>query len=190
MQNVQPMQLSDNTLDYLMQYNEILSCMIHDMECAEMTDSISHNFIVKMIPHHKAAVEMCRNLLRFTTYIPLQYLANEIIDGQLKGIEQMQSILDSCSECQNNENCLSLYERKDRHITKTMFAKMESAPETNNINLNFICEMLPHHKGAVRMSQNALRFEICGELKPLLESIIFVQTQQIEKMEYLYHCLK
>lgn len=171
-----------------MRYCEILSKMIREMECAEMTASISHNFIVKMIPHHEAAIEMSKNLLRFTTYIPLQCLANEIIEGQTREIEQMNAIL-GCCECESCESSLCLYERRDRQITESMIKKMENAGEVNNINLNFVNQMLPHHRGAVKMAKNALRFDVCDELKPMLESIICVQTEQIRKMEYLQRCL-
>lgn len=189
MHNTQSAQLSDNTQEYLIRYCEILKKMICDMENAETTNSISHNFIVQMIPHHEAAIEMSRNLLRFTTYIPLQCLANDIISDQIQGIEQMKEMLDCCSKCENKDSSLCLYERKNRQITKAMFSKMENITETNSINLNFICQMLPHHKGAVKMAQNALRFDICDSLHEILESIIFTQKRQIKQMEYLYQVL-
>jgi len=184
------MKISDNTQDYLIRYCDILSNMINSMKKAQTNNSISHNFIVKMLPHHEAAVEMSKNLLRFTTYIPLQCLANEIIDDQLRGIEEMKAMLERCSKCENKQSSLCLYNRKDEQITRAMFMKMENVQEVNNININFICEMLPHHKGAVKMATNALRFDICDELRPMLESIVFVQKQQIEKMEYLLRCIK
>lgn len=32
-----------------------------------LTDSISGNFIMQMIPHHTAAIEMSANILKYTT---------------------------------------------------------------------------------------------------------------------------
>lgn len=40
--------------------------MIQGMTDDELDESISHNFIVQMIPHHKAAIEMSQNLLQYT----------------------------------------------------------------------------------------------------------------------------
>lgn len=46
-------------------------------------------------------------------------------------------------------------------------------------------EMIPHHRGAVRMSENALRFCLCPELVPLLNEIIVSQKKGIKEMECL-----
>lgn len=54
--------------------------MIQGMTSPELSCSISHNFIVQMIPHHRAAIEMSHNLLCYTTDIALQNIAvNTII---------------------------------------------------------------------------------------------------------------
>ena len=45
--------------------------------------------------------------------------------------------------------------------------------------------MIPHHRGAVRMSENALRFPLCPELVPLLDAIIVSQKEGIRKMQCL-----
>ena len=64
--------LSNVTKEYLDRFYCILDEMIKGMSCAELTDSISHNFIVQMIPHHKAAIDMSLSILKYTTCIPLQ----------------------------------------------------------------------------------------------------------------------
>ena len=58
-----PCEFHASTKDYLTAFYKILNQMIHGMEQACLTDSISHNFIVQMIPHHKAAIRMSENLL-------------------------------------------------------------------------------------------------------------------------------
>ena len=65
-------QFSDTTKRYLCRFYEILDKMIQGMTGAELTNSISHNFIVQMIPHHRAAIEMSKNLLLYTNFVPLQ----------------------------------------------------------------------------------------------------------------------
>ena len=45
-------QFSDVTKQYLCCFYEILDNMIEEMTNAKLTNSISHNFIVQMIPHH------------------------------------------------------------------------------------------------------------------------------------------
>ena len=75
---------SNVTNDYLAFYDCILSDMMDEMTHAELSDSISHNFITQMIPHHQGAIEMSRTILKYTTHIPLQNLALQIITGQTK----------------------------------------------------------------------------------------------------------
>lgn len=81
---------SDVTQKYLCRFREILENMMTGMTEAEITDSLSHNFIVQMIPHHRAAIEMSQNLLQYTTLLPLQKIAQEIIKEQTESIQHMR----------------------------------------------------------------------------------------------------
>ncbi len=185
----EPCVLSNVTKQYLCRFYEILDEMIAGMEAAKLTDSISHNFIVQMIPHHRAAIEMSHNLLQYTTFVPLQNIAEHIISSQTKSIEDMEAALDCCGRLENTRQERELYERCFRQITQTMFSAMGSARAGNNINADFMREMIPHHKGAIRMSRNVLRFPICPELKPILEAIIRSQQEGVRQMEALLRCL-
>ena len=51
-----------------------------------------------MIPHHQAAIKMSQNILQYTTLLPLQNIAKNIISEQTKGIEAMKEILGVCGE--------------------------------------------------------------------------------------------
>ncbi len=182
--------LSNVTKDYLSTFTCILEEMIRGMTSAPLTDSISHNFIVQMIPHHRAAIEMSRNILKYTTNIPLQKIAEQIIIEQTQSIENMQAVLDTCSAHCNSQQDLNLYQRKTEQILNTMFSEMWSACFTNEVNCNFMWEMIPHHQGAIRMSENALQYSICPELKPILEAIITSQQHGVMQMQALLRRLK
>lgn len=69
---------------------------------------------------------------------------------------------------------------------------MSFAPMTDSISASFIVQMIPHHKGAVCMSENALHFPLCEKLKPQLEAIITSQKEGIKRMQSLLqnieHC--
>ena len=91
----QSCRLSENTKRYLERYYCILDEMIAGMTGAEQTESISYDFIMQMIPHHQAAIEMSKNLLCYTTNLPLQGIAENIIREQTESIGQMQAAL-SC----------------------------------------------------------------------------------------------
>lgn len=185
-----PTTLSLVTQDYLAAYRCILEEMIRKMRGAAQKDSISYNFIVQMIPHHEAAIEMSRNLLQYTTFVPLQDIALSIIEEQTRSIENMQSILCSCCELRNSERELCRYQNQLEPILQTMFHRMKEACAVNSLNINFIREMIPHHMGAVEMSETTLQFEICPELIPILKAIIASQEKGIMQMRQLLRCLE
>ena len=74
-------QIPDNNpmFDYLDTYYDILDEMKQEMTSVRQTASISRDFITQMIPHHRAAVEMCENALRYTVSEPVSALAQTII---------------------------------------------------------------------------------------------------------------
>jgi len=173
------------TIQYLNRFQEILNKMICGMAAARPTESISHTFIVQMIPHHMAAIEMSRNLLLYTTCIPLQNIARNIITAQTQSIRDMERADPACSQSLNTCCDVSAFLRTYQSVTQAMFSRMRGACPDNNINISFMREMIPHHQGAVRMSKNALSFCICPQLHPILQSIITSQEQGIRQMECL-----
>lgn len=180
---------SNNTKDYLREFRCILDDMIDGMTCAELTDSISHNFIEQMIPHHEAAIRMSENLLKYTTNIELQNIALSIISEQTENIKNMRRILERCSRQRNSRQCNYRYNRKTDEIMRTMFERMRNARNTNNIDCNFMREMIPHHMGAVCLCENALKYDICSGLKPILRAIITSQKKGIAQMRRLERML-
>lgn len=180
-------QLSNVSKAYIKSFQCILNDMIQGMTGAELSNSISYNFMVQMIPHHKAAIAMSENLLKYTTDIPLQNIALNIVEEQTKSIACMEKILCSCSKQKNCEQCLCRYQQKIGCIMQSMFSRMKEAETTNDINSTFIHEMIPHHEGAVEMSKTTLQYDICPELTPVLESIISSQEKGIEQMQKLLH---
>lgn len=189
MRHSQSQPFSDVTKAYLCRFYQILDDMIAGITQAELTDSISHNFIMQMIPHHRAAIEMSQNLLQYTTCVSLQHIAKNSIAEQTKSIENMRSILPRCRELTNSKQDLCLYEKGFRLITQTMFSQMRGACSNNNIHADFMREMIPHHQGAIRMSENVLHYSICPDLNPILQSIITSQKNGVREMEHLLQCL-
>lgn len=180
-----PSILSLNTQRYLAEYNAILARMASRMESAEPDGSVSGSFIRQMLPHHEAAIEMSRNLLRYTTNLQLQRIAQNIITGQTRSIEAMERIRRTCANTRNTPQSAARYASCVYGIVETMLAAMESARTVNSIDLNFISEMIPHHEGAVRMSRLALRFSLCPGLVPILNDIVTSQSRGLRELREL-----
>lgn len=177
--------LSNVSKNYISEYYCILEKMIGGMTEAELCGSISENFISQMIPHHKAAVEMSENILKYTTLVPLQCIAENIVRTQIRGIERMEEMRCKCKELCSSKCDLCLYQRSMDAIFREMFRGMKAARSDNNINCNFMREMIPHHLGAVRMAENALQYDLCPQLIPLLNGIISEQKKGISEMRSL-----
>lgn len=178
-------QISHVTQQYLNEFYQILDTMIQRMTNVDINNSISHNFILQMIPHHEAAIEMSNNVLQYTTNIELQNIALNIISSQTQSIESMLRAFDRCSTVMNQNTDVINYQRAYNSIIEAMFSDMANAPISNNININFINEMIPHHIGAVSMARNALRFDLCTELIPIINEIIRSQSLSVQAMRTL-----
>ena len=172
-----------DTKDYLKRFDEILKEMEKAMLSQNITYSITLDFIRCMIPHHQAAIYMCENLLKYTNYKPLQDIAHNIIKEQTRGIQQMKNIASTTSGYYNTRRDVSWYMRTYFQITKNMIEKMRNAPRCENINLNFVNEMIPHHEGAIEMCNNLLKFRIDSRLVKVAQSIIKEQSKGIEELE-------
>ncbi|MEG0453274.1 MAG: DUF305 domain-containing protein [Coprobacillus sp.] len=173
-----------NSQKYLQCYNSLLSQMIQSMTSATLLSSLSMTFINQMIPLHYAAIQMSKNLLLYTTNIPLQNIACQIIENQTKSIQDMMNIYNKCS-CENNQTDINSYLGSYEQISSTMFSSMKNAESNNDINISFIHEMIPHHYGAIKMSKTLLQYPICDELYSILTTIISLQEQDINQMSTL-----
>ena len=132
--------LSDNTKRYLEQFYCILDEMTAAMTGAELTESISCDFMIQMIPHHRAAVKMSENLLLYTTFLPLQNLAQNIIREQNKSIKQMQAVLPCCSQLCNCIQDQCLYSRRtgqimDKLHQQQLYPRDDPAPSGRHPNV-------------------------------------------------------
>ncbi len=179
----------NSTNNYYNTYQKILDRMINRMTSAPLGNSISANFISQMIPHHKAAIEMSENILKYTDNCTLKSIAENIISEQTQSIADMEKIFCGCKNCVNNSCDLQRHRNAMNDIMQTMFREMRSAKTTDNVNCDFLREMIPHHEGAVRMCEATLGCRICADLRPILDSIIASQKKGIAQMKKLERTL-
>ncbi len=173
-----------NVKNYLFTFNTILSNMAHKMLCTNPQNNITIYFIECMIPHHEAAIYMCENLLKYTDYEPLIKIANNIIEMQTRGVKQMKLILKEDNNLYDN-SMKDIYNYRIRYfsIVHKMINRMNTAPKCNNINLNFVNEMIPHHEGAIAMCKNLLKYNINPKLDYVAKSIIQEQSEGILQLK-------
>jgi len=111
----------------------------------------------KMIEHHQGAIDMSRIVLEQSPSADVAAMARDTIEKQQKDIADIRKLL---KEGAPNQQSAELYRpaMMDMH-EKMMAAKGTDASET------FMRKMLEHHKGAVAMSDIALRNGVSGALR-------------------------
>ena len=78
---------------YLKAYNAIYQKMTTSMEDAQATGNINKAYLQEMILHHEGAIEMARNILKFTQNGELKTIAQNIINTQQKQVTEMKNLL-------------------------------------------------------------------------------------------------
>lgn len=109
-----------NEIQYLNRFDQILNTMAYKMLTHKTVGNITIDYIDCMIPHHEAAILMCKNLLQYTTYTPLIKLAQNIITTQTKGIEQMKYIAKTTPNIRNTNEDVQNYINRYFVITDMM----------------------------------------------------------------------
>ncbi len=75
------------------------------------------------------------------------------------------------------------YLRRFDEIVNQMADKMLSPNIVNNITLNFIQCMIPHHQAAIYMCENLLKYTYYKPLENIANDIIAMQTRGIKQMK-------
>lgn len=177
--------LSDGAKRYLCCYYQILDEMIQGVTTAKLTQSVSHNLIVQLIPHQQAAVRMCRNLLEVSDDRAVRRLAQGMADQCAQTVQALEEILPAADPLTNPRPELWLCQRRMDLILREMFARMRSAPEGNRVDAVFLRQMLPHCRGAAQAVRTTLRYELCTQLPPVLRGVLEEQCRDARRMEAL-----
>ncbi|MBD2194512.1 MULTISPECIES: DUF305 domain-containing protein [Calothrix] len=163
-----------------------------------MMGQIDQHFMEKMIPHHTQALETAEMALSRAQHPEIKKLALAIKQDQNREILQMKSWYkawygkDLPATGTNHQNMQPKPEGTGEQA-QSMKCKMrgmkidlvalKNAPDFDK---EFIQQMVPHHRMAVKMAQMASKKSTKSEIKNLAESIIKTQTAEIQQMEQWY----
>lgn len=175
--------LSDGAKRYLCCYYQILDEMIQGVTTAKLTQSISQNLIVQLLPHQRAAVRMCRNLLESSDNGAVRRLAQDMAKQRTQVIQSLEQALPAGSRLDTPRPELRLCQRRLDLIFRELYARMGSAPEGNRLDAVFLHQMALHSRGGARAARTALRYELCTELPPVLRSVLDAQCRERRQAE-------
>jgi uncharacterized protein (DUF305 family) len=145
-------------------------------------------FIDSMIPHHEGAVVMAKEAQQKSKRPEIQKLAADIIKAQDTEIAQMKQWrttwypkASSTPIAWHSKMGHSMAMSEDQ--MKAMRMDMDLGSADANFDKRFIDAMIPHHKGAVVMAQDALNKSKRLEIQKLAKDIISSQKAEIKQMQ-------
>jgi len=185
---------------YIDENNAVMGKMMTGM-AIEPTGDVDRDFVAIMVPHHRGAIDMAQDELRYGHNQQLLRISQEIIAGQLQEIAAMHVALGDkvsafeamlagnvpqvSAEVPSAARQLATEEAPFLHecgvAMDRMMAGMTIKP-TGNIDRDFVTMMVPHHRGAIDMAQAELRHGHNVSLHRIAQEIIVDETQQVTLM--------
>ena len=159
--------------------------MIQGISAAKLTQSISQNTIIQLLPHHRAAVRLCRNILEASNDGAVRRLAQRVAVRQAQAIEELEAELPNAAQLNSPQMDLRLCQRRMDLIFREMYAQMGAVPESGRLDALCLRQMIPPRQGAILAARNALRYEVSTGLAPILRSVIDTQSREVGQMRTL-----
>lgn len=172
-----------------MPMNHDLGNMSHDQMDHSMMKSSPNaadapydlQFLDTMIAHHEGAVVMAKGLDGKAQHAELNTLAKNIIGDQEKEIAQMKKWREEWFAGTSPAINMEMAGMNDS--MKGMDMKKLASSTGNDLDLEFIKQMIPHHQGAVIMATEALQKSQKNDIKTLANGIIKAQNAEIKQMQ-------
>ena len=177
--------LSDESKRYLCCYHQILDEMIQGISAAKLTQSIAQNTVVQLLPHSRAAVRLCRNILEASNDSAVRRLAQRVAARETQTIGQLEAELPDAAQLASPQMDLRLFQRRMDLIFREMYAQMRAVPEGNQLDVLFLRQLLPQRQGGVRAARTAQRYEVSTGLAPILRSVIDAQSREAGQIQAL-----
>lgn len=139
-------------------------------------NGVDRAFAEQMIPHHQGAVEMAQMALERAEHPELRELAEQIISSQKAEIAELEEALDEeLAGVEPASMGLSM-EEMGMAMDHGMLRSAEQFDQA------FIDMMIPHHEGAIVMSDVELQRGENPEMKELAREITAAQEREIAQM--------
>jgi uncharacterized protein (DUF305 family) len=145
---------------------------------AESGNAYDRAYIAAMIPHHESAVEMAEIAKSDAQGEFAQDLAADIIASQTAEINQLKSI-----DVRLADSGVEIGDTGMSEEEMGMDHDASSLQGAKPFDEEFFTMMVPHHEGAVTMSEALLENGSDSELRALAERIITAQNEEIAQMQ-------
>src|ERR1700740_320719 len=162
------------------------------------TRDADRDFVAMMVPHHQGAIDMAEAELLYGHNQKLLRIAQEIVVEQLQEIAAMRLAIGEPASptwvtSAAHEDPVAAPAQKAAPGSDAAFVSRSNAAmdkmmsdmavkPTGNVDHDFVAMMVPHHQGAIDMSQAELQYGKNPQLKTIAQEIILDQMQEIALM--------
>ena len=176
--------LSRVAVDYLDRYYEILKKMKIELSQIDVSLTASCQFVYQSIAMNAAVRENAKNILRFTTSLPVEAFAEKAKEecadyekaiGTVEGFCEIDKTKQKRLYLQSFDNLFTHY---NNSICKIV--------EDNNINLDYIRRGIALDRAIVRLCRTALRFSDCVQIRPATDMLMNQALGRIGELEKIY----
>ena len=144
--------------------------------------SFDREFLSGMTAHHQSAIEMAEAAADKAEHPELATLARNIIEAQQAENEQMQAWLKEWYGAEPESGGGRHSGMPGMQGEGAMGVPAEELREAKPFDRAFIDAMIPHHEGAIKDAQLAIKRAEHPELKELARNIEATQRQEIQQM--------
>ncbi|MGG7179397.1 DUF305 domain-containing protein [Clostridium paraputrificum] len=176
---------------YNLEYNTIFNTMKKGMNDAPNTGNVNLDFVVEMIPHHEGGINMAKAIIKYGSNPAVKKIAENIVTSQEAQIPIMMELKSKFEkEPPSNKESSESYIKKYNEIKDNMFKEMEGVKITDNVDVNFLQQMIYHHEGAIAMAKDILGYTKDPDIKKLAENIVSTQSKGVQEMKSLLKTLQ
>lgn len=180
--------LSRVAVEYLDRYYEILETMKGNLSRVDVTLTACCQFVCQSLAMNTAVCENAKNILRFTTYLPVEGFAlsaKEECEEFEKALERVEGFCEIDKSKQKR-----LYLQSYDNLISHYYISVGKIIEDNDINLDYIRRSVALDRALVRLCRTALRFTDCEQVRPVINLLMSQALGRIARLENIYRRTK
>lgn len=181
-------QLSRVAVDYLDRFYEIHENMKKDIAHIDVTLTACCQFVCQSMILNTAVNENAKNILRFTTYLPVESFALTAED-ESKGFEKAIGEVEGFCEIDRTKQ-KRLYLQSVDNLIARYNDNVCKIVEDNNINLDYIRRSITLDRAVARLCRSALRFTDCEQVRPVMDLLMCQSLGRINRLETIYRTIR
>ncbi|MGN1443926.1 MAG: hypothetical protein ACI4XE_08755 [Acutalibacteraceae bacterium] len=180
--------LSRVAVDYLDRFYEIHEKTKNDFSHVDASLTACCQFVCQSMIMNAAVYENAKNILRFTTSLPVESFALLAAD-ESKGYEKAIGEVEGFCEIDRTKQ-KRLYLQSVNALIVRYNDSVCKIVEDNNINLDYIRRSVALDRAIARLCRSALRFTDCEQVRPVMDLLMSQSLGRINRLETIYRNIR